>query len=78
MTKELEITSKVDAKGRNGWFAAKSVDVWTGLGADCNDGSVEIFSKVKGARCNPPIVVNGDRKELAQLFAQIAAALQRG
>lgn len=68
--------NQIEARGRNGWFKAASVDVFmlsTGDG-DLEKITVSIYSRQKGEF--PPIYLSGPREVLAVAFSKVLEGIK--
>lgn len=65
--------AQIQGRGRNGWFQVADVNVhhFTTDGSSC---AVNFYSKQHGNM--PPMVVDGNKAEITQLFQNILAALK--
>lgn len=63
----------IKGRGRNGWFNVSEVSV-NRPSTEESYASVSIYSKQRGEM--PPILLDGSRAEITQLFQNILAALK--
>ncbi|MBP1712998.1 MAG: hypothetical protein H6Q43_1207 [Deltaproteobacteria bacterium] len=69
--------SEIEARGRNGWFRAASIDVFM-LGELLEDPPkvcVSVYSRQKGEF--PPIYFKGPREGMARVFSDLLEAIKK-
>jgi hypothetical protein len=68
----MNVNGKIEARGRNGWFSLKEVEVYPG-------GSGEMWVVFYSMRVgtNPPIVLSGNPKHLAALVRGLADKVEK-
>ncbi len=67
----------IEARGRNGWFRAASIDVYM-LRAILEDPAkvcVCVFSRQKGE--HPPIFFQGPREDMVKAFSDLLEAIKK-
>jgi len=68
----INVTGNVKAKGRNGYFQAKEIDVFT-LAED--ETAISVYSGSPLTK-NPPIVLRGNRDEVLSLLDKITKTIK--
>lgn len=64
--KDFDI-GRIQCRGRNGWFDLKDINISIGFHKDCL--SINFYSKQIGKY--PPIVIEGERKDIRKLITQL-------
>ena len=68
----MDVDGKIEARGRNGWFNLKEVEVYPGKPGEM---WVVFYSVRLGS--NPPIVLSGHPKDLAALVRDLADKVEK-
>lgn len=66
---------KIEARGRNGWFRAASINVFMLEVYKPPEISVSVYSRQKGGF--PPIYFQGPREEMVKAFSALFEAIKK-